>query len=509
MLQGKGALSAIIFGLFASAVGAARAAAPTSKPLENAPAQTARALAPTKSSHPSWPVDRRTLPNGLRVVLAPDATLPSVAVSVVYDVGGRNETRGRTGFAHLFEHMMFQGSANVARGDHFKLVTSKGGLLNGSTTADRTAYYELLPKSDLPLAIWLEADRMKSLDVTKENFDNQRQVVEEELRMRIDNVAYAPAELRLQALVYQGYFPYEHPEAGSMADLESAQFDWVKAFHDAYYVPSSAVVSLAGDFDSNQAMQQIEQLFGTIARKDRPRFEAPPLPEQTQPREAMVMDSHAAFRALMDGWAIPPSRDPDHPALDIAARILADGESSRLVRYLVRERAIASEVACGVEERRGPDMFVLSTKLAGSDAAASGPAPRMVASARKPANLETLAKLIDAELARLAKDGPSEGELERVRTRVLSQALFALESPYARAEKLAEFEISRGDARLLFDEPDRLLAVSKDDVKRVVAKYLTHNRRSRVEVRPASSPSTNGDPGATPPGAKSSGGGAS
>ncbi|HEY2735038.1 MAG TPA: pitrilysin family protein, partial [Polyangiales bacterium] len=197
-------------------------------------------------------VRRAKLDNGLRVVLSPDHTSPTIAVDVIYDVGGRNEERGHAGFAHLFEHMMFQGSANVARGEHFKLVTSHGGTLNGTTSEDRTNYFEMLPQSELPLAIWLEADRMRALDISQSNFENQRKVVQEEFRMRVSNAPYVPAEIRLDSMVNQGYWPYEHPAIGNMQDLDAAQLDWVRAFHDQYYAPNNAVLAVSGDFDPDE-----------------------------------------------------------------------------------------------------------------------------------------------------------------------------------------------------------------------------------------------------------------
>jgi len=211
-------------------------------------------------------VRRAKLDNGLRIVLSPDHTSPTIAIDVIYDVGGRNEERGHAGFAHLFEHMMFQGSANVARGDHFKLVTSHGGSLNGTTSEDRTNYFEMLPQSELPLAIWLEADRMRSLDISQSNFENQRKVVEEEFRMRVSNAPYVPAEIRLDSMVNAGYWPYEHPAIGNMQDLDAAQLDWVRAFHEQYYAPNNAVLAVSGDFDPDECMALIRNISARSSR---------------------------------------------------------------------------------------------------------------------------------------------------------------------------------------------------------------------------------------------------
>ena len=417
-------------------------------------------------------VKKAKLDNGLRIVMLVDHTAPTVAVDVVYDVGGRNEERGHTGFAHLFEHMMFQGSANVARGDHFKLVTSHGGTLNGTTSEDRTNYFEMLPSSELALGIWLEADRMKSLDISLKNFENQRAVVKEEYRMRVENAAYVPASIRLQELTYQGYWPYEHSAIGTMKDLDAAQLEWVRAFHDSYYAPNNAILAIAGDFDENEALALAKKYFGDAKPIAVPKYEPPPLPEQTAPRTAVVEDAHAKLPAVMYGWTVPASGEPDHYALEIASRVLSDGESSRFHRALVRERSLAIGVDSGLNDRRGPDMFELSAKLA---------------SGAKVADVE---KLLDSQIADLGRLGPSDDELKKVRARIVASFLFGLESNFARAQSLAELELYRGDANLLDKELDKYLAVTKDDVKRVVTKYLTNARKNTVEVKPGTAEAT-------------------
>ena len=395
-----------------------------------------------------------------------DHTSPTVAVDVVYDVGGRNEQRGRSGFAHLFEHMMFQGSANVPRGEHFRLVTSHGGVLNGTTSEDRTNYFEMLPSSELALALWLEADRMKSLDVSQKNFENQRSVVKEEYRMRVENAAYVPSAIRLQELVYQGYWPYEHSAIGTMRDLDAAQLEWVRAFHAAYYAPNNAVLSIAGDFEEAEAMAHVKRYFGDARPAEVPKLVLPPLPEQTQPRSAVIEDGHAKLPAIFAGWAIPPSGEPAHYALTLAAMILGDGESSRLHRAFVRERSLAVEAEAQVSGNRGPDYLEVVLRLA------SG------------AKASAAMKLLESQIADVARLGPSDADMKKLHNRIRARFLFGLQSNFARAQKLAEFELYRGNAALLNAEVDKFLAVTKDDVKRVAAKYLTPSRRSAVEVKP-------------------------
>jgi len=395
-----------------------------------------------------------------------DHTTPTIAIDVIYDVGGRNEERGRSGFAHLFEHMMFQGSANVPRGDHFKLVTSHGGTLNGTTSEDRTNYFEMLPSSEAALGLWLEADRMKTLDISQKNFENQRSVVKEEYRMRVENAAFVPAAIRLQELTYQGYWPYEHSAIGTMRDLDAAELSWVRAFHSSYYAPNNAVLSIAGDFDEAEVMALTRKYFGDARPTNVPKLEMPPVPEQTSPRNVVVEDTHAKLPAIMMGWVIPPKNEPDHYALVLAGNLLADGESARLYRALVRERSLAIDVEAQTEGYRGPDMFEVVVKLA------SG------------AKVADVQKLIDGQLGDIAKLGPSDDDMKKLRTRIQAHVLLGLQSNFQRAQKLAEFELYHGDANLLNGELEKYLAVSKDDIKRVVGKYLTATRRSTVEVKP-------------------------
>ncbi len=422
-------------------------------------------------------VRREKLDNGLRVVFAVDHTSPTIAVDVVYDVGSRLEERGRSGFAHLFEHMMFQGSANVPRGEHFKLVSSHGGTLNGSTNEDRTNYFEMMPSSELPLALWLEADRMKSLDISQSNFENQRAVVKEEYRMRVENTPYAPASLRRDELTFQGYWPYEHSAIGTMKDLDGAQLEWVRAFHDAYYAPNNAVVSIAGDFEPTEALAVVKRYFGNATpRADVPKLDEAKLPEQTAPREETVEDAHAKLPALLYGWAIPKARETDHYALELLAMLLTDGESSRLNRELVRERALAAEVDADTDRHRGPDDFQLTVKLS------------------EKATVAQVDKLVTEALAFAARAEPTAAEMAKLRNRLRARFVFGLQSNFARAQKLAEMELYYGDANLLSTELDRYLAITGADIKRVAATYLTKARRSRIEVKPrgenASAPTT-------------------
>jgi zinc protease len=439
--------------------------APAAKAVSAAPAPAA----PAPSAAPialELDVRRATLANGLRVVVDVDHTSPTVAIAVVYDVGARDEERGKSGFAHLFEHMMFQGSGNVAKGEHGRLVAGHGGTLNGTTNNDRTNYYEVLPENELGLGLWLEADRMRSLDVSQDNFENQRKVVEEEYRMRVSNVAYKPSVIRLEELVYQGYWPYEHSVIGSMADLDGAKLEWVKTFHDRHYGPNDAVLTIAGDVDPDAAMALVHTYFDAVPRVTVVPFTDPGLPEQTSQRTAVVKDDHARTPGLLLGWAIPPARSADHYAIELLGDILTDGESSRLHQLLVRDKAVAQTIVGRADNRRGPDLFNLGAVLS---------------SGAKVADVE---KLIEGEIKALATRGPTPAEVAKVHRRKEAAFVLELQTNLARARLLGEFELYHGDARLLTFELPRYLAVTGDDIKRAAAQYLGPTRRTVVETYP-------------------------
>src|SRR5262245_7004572 len=269
----------------------------------------------TENFHlPPTPLDEFTLANGLRVVLSPDRAIPVVSVAVYYDVGSRNEKEGRTGFAHLFEHMMFQGSENVPKAAHFQHIFNAGGTMNGTTSTERTNYFQTLPSNYLPLAFWLESDRMRSLKVTQENLDNQRNAVQEEKRLRYDNQPYVNAFLRMNELIFTNP-ANAHSTIGSMEDLDAATIDAVQEFFRIYYAPNNAVLSVVGDFDSAQAKDLIELYFGNIP------------PQQTPPAVDVSESSNVAIRnetyfdplapapAFVLGWKIPARRTKDFYAL--------------------------------------------------------------------------------------------------------------------------------------------------------------------------------------------------
>lgn len=463
-----------VFSLVA-AVGAAPAAAQSeAKPAPSA-AQTTAAPRATEAPDPAVQslerfgqgIERLTIENGLRLVLAPDSSAKTVAVSVTYGVGSRDEGPGQSGFAHLFEHMMFQGSQHVAKGQHFTLISERGGSLNGTTSADRTNYFEVLPSSELSLALWLEADRMRALAVNAENFENQRAVVKEEYRMRYENAPYMTGMMRLGELIFAEYPPYTRPTIGSMQDLDAAKLEWVKTFYDSHYAPKNAVLAIAGDFDRDEAVKLARHYFGNIDKRVAARAPLPEMPSQVTPRKDVVKDANAKTPGFYFGFLIPQSRTDEHYALELAVSLLADGESSRLEKLLIRDRAVAQRVSAWTHDYVGADALVVTAVLT------------------EKAKLPEVEKLVAAELEKLATKPAPAAELAKVKRRVRSAFVFGLQTNLSRATRLGEYESYYGDARLLARELARYQAVTAEQIQRAVKKYLGPERRQLVEVLPA------------------------
>ncbi|MEM8608043.1 MAG: pitrilysin family protein [Myxococcota bacterium] len=425
---------------------------------------------PAAAKPPSLPVTRATLDNGLRVVMSEDHTVPTVAIAVYYDVGSRNEQKGRSGFAHLFEHRMFQGSANVGKGEHFGLIINRGGDANGTTSNDRTNYFETLPANELALGLWLESDRMRSLAITQDNFENQRQTVMEERRQRIDNQPYIPSMLRINELAYGDYWPYAHSTIGDMQDLVDAPLSAVQEFFETYYAPNNAVLSISGDFDPDEALALVKKYFGTIPARELTPFVEPAPPSQNEERTETIYDANATLPAFHIAYHIPQSRTEDHYPLEMLGLILGDGESSRLYQTLVKKKEICQDVAVGTDDRRGPDLFSVWAVMS------SGHAPKEAQA------------IVFAELDRVAKKGVTARELEKAKNRVSAAFVFGLQSNMQRARNLAEFELYWGDANLLMLELDHYLSVSRDDIQRVAQTYFKTSNRTVLDVLPGLPP---------------------
>ncbi len=403
--------------------------------------------------------DTYTLANGLTVILAPDRTSQVVAVDVWYNVGSRNETRGRTGFAHLFEHMMFQGSANVKKSEHFQLVERAGGNMNGSTSEDRTNYYEALPSNRLNLGLWLEADRMRSLAITDSNFANQREAVKEERRLRVDNQPYTGAIFEgMYALADSATcFPYAHSVLGSMDDLNAAKTPDVKAFFDLYYAPNNATLTVVGDFDPTPAKALIQQYFGEIPRGQTP----PPVTCEAAFSPGAIRrtwpDPKANLPGVMLAYRLSEYKSADTPALELLASILGQGESSRINKTVVREKKLAQAAVVlsnPFGPRRGPGVLLA------------------LGIANQGVKVDSIAAGLAAEFDRVAREGVTEAELEKAKNGYRTQLIIQQQQALNKAEALQSASLFLGDPEAVNTNWRRFLAVTGADIKRVAAKYF-------------------------------------
>lgn len=405
------------------------------------------------------------LENGLRVILAEDHSAPTYSIALTYNVGSRDEKRGRTGFAHLFEHMMFQGSENVGKGEHFLLINSNGGMMNGSTNADRTNYYQTLPANQLDLGLFLEADRMRSLAVTAANFENQRATVKEERRQNYDNRAYGRTFEVLSETAYDN-FAYKHSTIGSMADLDAATLEDAQKFFKQYYAPNNAVLTLVGDFSSTVALEKIKQQFGSIPKQPAPPEPDMAEPEQKEERRQTVTDPLARLTRIDMAWKIPAGNSPDYYALSVLGQVLSSGQSGRLYQRIVQEKELALMAAASPQERRGPGLFFASA---------------MVRPGQDPENVE---KAIYEEIEKLKTEAVADWELEKVRMGVKRQAAGLQGSTLMRAMMLGQYAVYYNQPGLLNDRAALLTKVSKEDLQRVAKKYLTPENRTVVTTVP-------------------------
>jgi len=406
------------------------------------------------------------LSNGLRVIISEDHYAPVFAVAVSYGVGSKDERAGRTGFAHLFEHMMFKGSENVGPGEHFFLIFNYGGNMNGTTNTDRTVYYEALPKNQLDLGLFLEADRMRSLVITKENLDNQRQAVQEERRLSLDNQAYGKSRERLNEMTYDN-FAYKHSVIGSMDDLNAATVDDVSAFFKTYYAPNNAVIALVGDLDTKATLAKVEKYFGSIARQESPKPVDLSEPEMKGVRRESMEDSLARVAQLSMGFKIPSATNADAPALTALGQIFGGGESSRLYQKLVKEKELCSSINSGSGTRMGPGTF------------------NITCSVRPGKNIQEAEALISEEIAKLHSAPVTDEELKRVRTSARRQAVSIRESAMARALQLANDAVMYNDPNRINSTPEKLAAVTPADIQRVAKAYLRLDNEVVMQTMPA------------------------
>src|SRR5829696_7690025 len=377
------------------------------------------------------------LKNGLRVIISEDHAAPMFSIVVNYNVGSRDERKGRTGFAHLFEHMMFKGSENVGQNEHPYLMFMNGGNMNGTTNKDRTLYYEILPSNQVDLALFLEADRMKSLAITKENLENQINAVQEERRSGVDNQPYGKVEELLPELAYEN-FAYEHSVIGSMTDLGAATVQDVSDFFRMYYAPNNAIVAIVGDVDTKATLAKVKKYFEPIPRQPTPPAVDMAEPPQTEERRANLEDALARLPRLDMAYHIPPGSSRDFDALSVLSSILSSGRSSRLYESIVRQQQLATQAFAFADEARGPGLLTLIAT----------PTP-----GKSVADLEAA---IDAELEKL-KNGPiADWELEKARVAARRQYVSSLSSSLQRAITMAQNAMFYNDVDLLQKRQERI-----------------------------------------------------
>ncbi len=415
------------------------------------------------------PIETFQLANGLSVVLSADHTAPIVAVNLWYHVGSANERPGRTGFAHLFEHMLFQGSASVGSNEHFELVQRAGGTLNGSTWLDRTNYYETVPSNQLELAIWLEANRMGYLlpAMTQQKLDTQRDVVQNERRWSMDNQPYGTWWERLPALAFPEEHPFHHSLIGSMSDLDAASLEDIATFFSTYYTPDNAVLSIAGDFDPVEARRMVERHFAAIPRGSG----KPPLPDMTLPPtyggavRAVVSDDVMLPR-LFIAFRSPVLGTDEYFAASVTSAVLGLKKGSRLHRVLVREQQIAAEASAFTYDlAKGSDLLVVDV------------------TARPETSADALEAAVHAELDHLVASGVTASEVARAIALIETELAVALQSAGDRADKLSMFATYFGDPTLVNVQAERYRAVTEERVNAYIrARLVRENRASLLYV---------------------------
>jgi predicted Zn-dependent peptidase len=440
-----------------------------SKPKGSTAAPASAAMSTTPAAIPPLKYTDTKLANGLRVIIAEDHNAPVFGIAVNYNVGGRNERPGRTGFAHLFEHMMFQGSENVGKGEHFILIENNGGGMNGSTNEDRTNYYEILPKNQLDLALFLEADRMKSLNVNDANLKNQRNAVQEERRLGIDNQPYGKSFLEIDNLAYDN-FSYKHSVIGEMRDLDNASLDDVRDFFRIYYAPNNAILTLVGDLDTQATLAAVNKYFGAIPSQPAPAQPDLAEPEHYGERRETIADPLARLPLVLVAYHIPAGNTPDNYAMQLFSSIMSTGRSSRLYQRLVKEKQLATQIGMQTDSRIGPSLLYIQAI----------PRPGV-----KPEDLE---KAIYDEIAAVQKDGVTAAELEKARTLARRSQIQARQSSLQTAIRLGNYAVYFNDPSLINTTYEKLSAVTADQVKAAAAKYLIPTERSVVITMPAPKP---------------------
>ena len=420
------------------------------------------------------PIEKYTLKNGMRVILSQDKSVPVVTVYVIYGVGSRSEEKGRTGFAHLFEHMMFQGSANAPKGQHFKLVESNGGNLNGSTHHDFTDYFEVLPSNKLALGLWLEADRMRALSINDANLTNQKEAVKQERRLSFDNQPYQTAISDFWPQIAFQNWQSSHSLIGSFEDLNGSSVADVTKFFKTYYAPNNAVLVLSGDIDLAGAEKLVETYMGDIPSQPQPKHPDLAEPAEVKARTEVYKDPLAQVPAVVIGFPGPERRSPDYYALSMLDILLTGGDSSRFQQNLVKGKQSVVQYGADLgwpfasaHDYKAPGHYAMILLY---NPAFKGP---------------QIVDQVQAELAKVQKDGVDAKELDRVKTYFRATEIAQLQSSLARASRLGQYELIDGNPDFINTEMASFLAVTADQIQAVARKYLVPERRFVLDIVPA------------------------
>jgi zinc protease len=418
------------------------------------------------SRPPKFQYQISTLPNGLTVVLSEDHSTPIVHVNLTYHVGSKNEKPGRTGFAHLFEHLMFKGSKNVQPEAHTSMLASIGGQSNAYTTDDETVFWQTVPAQYLPLTLWLEADRMATLRIDKDTFENEREVVKEERRMRIDNQPYG----RLNEIIYDQAFtvhPYKHATIGSMKDLEAASVEDVRDFYQTYYVPANATLVLVGDFESTQVLQMVSQYLGRVPKAERPvPRDIPQEPPQTKEKRVTLQEPWP-LPAVIVAYHVTKDGNPDSYPLHIAAKVLSDGQTSRIYKKLVYEKQMAVAAFGNANLIEDPNLFYA------------------VAIVSPGHSTEEVAAALIAELDRLKAEPITDRELQRTKNQFARDYIMGRESNQQKAGQLSHAVVIHSDIRTADGEFDIFQNITVADVQRVARTYFRPENRLVLTLMPS------------------------
>jgi zinc protease len=413
------------------------------------------------------PVTTFTLPNGLDVIVHEDHSAPVVSVNIWYHVGSGRETAGRRGFAHLFEHMMFQGSEHVGDDQHFKYIQEAGGTLNGSTNTDRTNYYETVPANYLEMVLWLEADRMGWLlpSMTQAKLDNQRDVVKNERRQNYENRPYGMASIRMGEMMYPDDHPYHWPTIGYQDDLTNASLADVQAFFRTWYAPNNASLAIAGDVNTADVRRLVEKYFAGIPRGE-PIPDPRPRPAHLDADKRAVLEDRVTLARLDIAWPTVEAWNADEAPLDILGTILGQGKTSRLYQRMVYKEQAAQSAGA----------FSSSRELAGTF--------QVSVTARQGTNLSQMEREVYEEIRRLATDGPTAEELQAAKNGIESGFVFRLASTLGKANQLNDYNTFRGKANLFNEDLARSRAVTAADIKRVASQYLVNKPKVVLSIVP-------------------------